>query len=107
MMIVANNLINNAAKYGFEDGQIRLTSKLEGSRVRVEVYNDGRPILEEAQKKLFRKFSRLDVPEKKTVKGSGLGLYITKQIVEAHGGRIWVEPAEKGNSFIFEFERGM
>lgn len=107
MMIVANNLINNAAKYGFEDGQIRLTSKVEGNRVRVEVYNDGRPILEEAQKKLFRKFSRLDVPEKKTVKGSGLGLYITKQIVEAHGGRIWVEPAEKGNSFIFEFERGM
>ncbi len=107
MMIVANNLINNAAKYGFEDGQIRLSSTLQGGRVRVEVYNDGRPILEEAQKKLFRKFSRLDVPEKKTVKGSGLGLYITKQIVEAHGGRIWVEPAEKGNSFIFEFERGM
>ncbi len=107
MMIVANNLVNNAAKYGFENGQIRLWARDREGRIRVEVYNDGRPILEEAQKKLFRKFSRLDVPEKKTVKGTGLGLYITKQILEAHGGRIWVEPAEKGNTFIFEIERGL
>ena len=105
MQIVANNLINNAAKYGTKEGQILVRSSLEGTRVKVEVYNDGRPIGEDMADQLFKKFSRLDVPERRTVKGTGLGLYITKQIVESHGGIIYVEPKENGNSFIFEIER--
>ena len=71
----------------------------------VEVYNDGRPIPPEQMDCLFKKFSRLDNPEKKKVKGTGLGLYITKQIIEAHGGDIHVEPRERGNAFIFHIER--
>jgi signal transduction histidine kinase len=107
MLIVANNLISNAAKYGAKDGKLELSSKIIDGKVEIEVYNDGRPITDEAKNKLFKKFSRLDVPEKKTVKGTGLGLFITKEIIEAHGGSITVKPKEKGNSFIFQIERGL
>lgn len=105
MQIVSNNLVNNAAKYGSEGGQIKLSARQENGRVEVEVYNDGRPIRPEEFGMLFRKFSRLDNPEKKKVKGTGLGLYITKQILEAHRGDIRVEPREHGNAFIFHMER--
>ncbi len=101
LLIVANNLVNNAAKYGAEGGQIVLRSRVEGNQAIFDVYNDGRPITPEGREMLFKKFSRLDVPEKKKVKGTGLGLYITKQIIEAHGGRIDVETKPNGNSFIF------
>lgn len=105
MMIVANNLVNNAAKYGTEGGTIILRSHEDGPMVVVEVYNDGQPISPENQTMLFKKFSRLDVPEKKKVKGTGLGLYITKQIIESHGGQIYVEAKENGNSFMFQIRK--
>lgn len=105
MQIVSNNLVNNAAKYGMDGGQIRLAARPENGRIEVEVYNDGRPIQPEQVPQLFKKFSRLDNPEKKKVKGTGLGLYITKQILEAHGGDICVEPRDHGNAFIFHIER--
>ncbi len=107
MQIVANNLVSNAIKYSIENGLIRLSASICENKVRVEVYNDSTPISEEQKQKLFNKFSRLDSAETKKVKGTGLGLYITKQIVESHGGRIWVEPREHGNSFVFEIERGL
>lgn len=107
MMIVANNLISNAIKYGIENGRIEIGSAVKNGIVRIEVYNDGRPIIEKAMHKLFKRFSRLDVPEKKNVKGTGLGLFITKQIIKAHGGTICCEAREKGNSFIIQIERGV
>jgi len=107
LQIVGNNLIGNAIKYGSAGGSVILNAELQDGSVRVEVYNDGIPLTPEQQAKLFRKFSRLDTPEARRVKGTGLGLFITKEIVEKHGGRIWVEPRQGGNSFIFEIERGM
>jgi signal transduction histidine kinase len=105
MQIVANNLVGNAMKYSPDTGHIRVTAKQINGKVEVDVYNDSTPINEEQRAKLFQKFSRLDSAETKRVKGTGLGLYITKQIVEQHGGTIRVEPREHGNSFIFEIER--
>jgi two-component system NtrC family sensor kinase len=105
MQIVANNLVNNAIKYGTEGGQIHLTCRDKGEFITLDVYNDSRPIAESMKNQLFKKFSRLDVPEKKMVKGTGLGLYITKQIVESHGGTIGVKPKEQGNSFIFTIRK--
>lgn len=105
MQIVANNLVNNAIKYGLEGGQIHVSARNEGEFITIEVYNDSTPIPPEQVDRLFKKFSRLDTPEKKKVKGTGLGLYITKQIVEAHGGRIFVEAKENGNSFIFTIHK--
>jgi two-component system, NtrC family, sensor kinase len=105
MQIVANNLVSNAIKYSPDVGQIRITARQIDGKVEVDVYNDSTPITEEQKARLFQKFSRLDNPETKKVKGTGLGLYITKQIVERHGGAIRIEPRAQGNSFVFEIER--
>jgi len=105
MQIVANNLVGNAMKYSPKTGRIRVTARPVNGKVEVDVYNDSTPISEEQRARLFRKFSRLDSPETKNVKGTGLGLYITKQIIEQHGGDIHVEPREQGNSFVFQIER--
>ncbi len=105
MQIVANNLVSNAIKYSPSAGQINVTSREINGKVEIDVYNDSTPISEEQRARLFQKFSRLDSPETKNVKGTGLGLYITKQIIERHGGDIRVEPREHGNSFVFQIER--
>jgi len=105
MQIVANNLVSNAIKYSPDEGRIQITARPLDGMVEVDVYNDSTPITEEQRGKLFQKFSRLDNAETKKVKGTGLGLYITKQIIERHGGNIRVEPREHGNSFIFQIER--
>ncbi len=105
MQIVSNNLVNNAIKYGDEGGQVNITAKDKGGFVTIEVYNDSTPIPEDKIGRLFKKFSRLDMPSKKKVKGTGLGLYITKQIVEAHGGNIRAEAKQTGNSFIFTISK--
>ena len=101
IQIVANNLVNNAIKYGTEGGQITISARDKGDFITIEVYNDSTPIPDDMIGQLFKKFSRLNLPEKKKVKGTGLGLYITKQIVEAHGGHIRAEAKDHGNSFIF------
>ena len=72
--------------------------------IQVEFYNDGRPIAEIDLDKLFQKFSRLVYTGMEKVKGTGVGLFITKEIIEQHGGKIWAVPRETGNSFIFQLE---
>jgi len=103
--IVANNLLGNAVKYGLEKGKIIISSEDLTDKVQIEVYNDSRPIREEEKEKLFKKFSRLEDSKGKKIKGTGLGLFLTKEIITQHGGDIWVRPEENGNSFIFQIEK--
>lgn len=103
--IAANNLVGNAIKYGADGGKVLLSSKDLGDRVEVDVYNDGRPLTAEETEKLFKRFSRLTNVDGRKVRGSGLGLFITKDIIEKHGGAIRVEPRESGNSFVFEIAK--
>ncbi|MBN2589840.1 MAG: cache domain-containing protein [Sedimentisphaerales bacterium] len=107
MQIVANNLIGNAIKYGQENGNVIISSHNLNGKVEIDVYNDSEPITAEQKDKLFHRFSRLETTQTKKVKGTGLGLYITKQIIEQHGGNIRIEPREKGNSFILQIEKGI
>ncbi|MDD4956355.1 MAG: cache domain-containing protein [Candidatus Omnitrophica bacterium] len=102
MLIVMNNLMSNAVKYGTRGGQIKVNVTKREGEVEVEVYNDGRPIPSVDLDKLFKKFSRLTYAGMEKVKGTGIGLFITKEILQAHDGVIWPEPREKGNSFIFK-----
>jgi two-component system NtrC family sensor kinase len=102
LRVAVNNLVSNAVKYGTEHGTILLKSCLCDGFAQIEVYNDSVPISEQEKGKLFERFSRLDNAVTRSAKGTGLGLFITKQIIAVHGGKIWVEPREKGNSFIFQ-----
>lgn len=105
MQIVANNLLSNAIKYGYANGHVTISSTVTDNVCTVEIFNESDPISEHDRQKLFKRFSRLDNDQTKKEKGTGLGLYITQQIIREHGGVIWVEPREHGNAFIFQIER--
>jgi two-component system NtrC family sensor kinase len=91
LKIVYNNLLSNAVKYGREGGKVVLDVQENRNRVTLSVCNDSEGIPPEKQTLLFKKFSRLDSPEYAGKKGTGLGLYICKEIVEKHQGKIWVD----------------
>ncbi|MFH1691656.1 MAG: cache domain-containing protein [Candidatus Omnitrophota bacterium] len=101
LQVVANNLIGNAVKYGIAGGRVIIDAKVLQDALEVEVYNDGRPVTDEEKDKLFKRFSRLSNPEAKKARGTGLGLFITKEIIERHGGTVWLEAREAGNAFVF------
>lgn len=88
LRIVYDNLLSNALKYGREGGTIVLDLSENHTQVVLSVRNDGAGIPPEQMPRLFEKFSRLDTPECVTQKGSGLGLYICKEIVRKLGGEI-------------------
>lgn len=105
IQIVVNNLISNAIKYGIEGGNLIIDKKISDSFVEIEIYNDAKPIEKVDLERLFKKFSRLLYRGTERVKGTGIGLFISKEIVEAHGGRIWAEPKANGNSFKFTLKK--
>lgn len=88
LRIVVANLLGNAAKYGNPGGEVRVTARREATAFSVSVWNEGPGLPESERPRLFRKFSRLDTEELRDRRGSGLGLYTCRRIVELHGGRI-------------------
>jgi signal transduction histidine kinase len=100
LKILVRNLINNAIKYGYEGTEIKLRLEKKGPEMIFSVHNQGVGIKPEDGPRLFRKFERLKQPGTEGVKGSGLGLYICKKIVDSHKGRIWFE-SEPGQWVTF------
>jgi len=97
---VLRNLVDNAVKYTPEHGAVKLRVQQEGQTLVFSVSDTGVGIQEESIEKLFRKFSRVENPLSKRERGSGLGLYFAKGIVEKHGGTIWVESTPgQGSTF--------
>jgi signal transduction histidine kinase len=86
---VLSNLVGNALKFSPEGGMIHLGIKKTGDHIEVSVIDNGPGIPEERRVSIFEKFSQLGVADRR---GLGLGLFISKWIVEAHQGRLWVEP---------------
>lgn len=104
---VFENLLSNAIKYGREGGTIKIAAQAAGDVVRCSVANEGPGVAPEHIPALFRKFARLEQAQATPKqKGTGLGLFICKHIIEAHGGEIQVEtrPGE-GIEFIFTLPR--
>lgn len=87
---IMTNLMENAAKYGDEGSVIEVRAVYVPENVCIEVINSGIEIPKEDYEKIFTKFSRIDNPLTRKVQGSGLGLYITKSLVEKMGGKIFV-----------------
>ena len=87
---VMTNLIENAGKYGDDNSTITITSNYCKEYVSIKVTNTGIEIAQDDYAKIFTKFSRIDNPLTRKVQGSGLGLYITKNLVEKMHGEISV-----------------
>ncbi|MBX7257965.1 MAG: cache domain-containing protein [Candidatus Hydrogenedentes bacterium] len=94
LRMVYDNLVGNAIKYGKTGGRIVLDARVEGSHVVLAVWNEGKGIPKALLPVLFQKFQRHDVDETTGRKGTGLGLFIVKQIVTRHGGIITVDSKE-------------
>jgi signal transduction histidine kinase len=96
------NLVGNALKFT-DTGEVRVTAKAVNGHFNVSVTDTGPGIPEEHQARIFEQFHQVDSSNTKAKGGTGLGLAIAKQIVEMHGGRIWVESAlGKGSTFQME-----
>lgn len=100
--LVIQNLIENAIKYTKENGYVRINISKKNNQVIFSVQDTGIGIPKEQQEKVFTKFFRASNASKITKEGTGLGLYVSKNIVEAHNGKMWFESEEnKGSTFYF------
>lgn len=98
---VLQNLLNNAIKFSHPNGVVQLTCKKEKTQLIYAIQDHGVGIPAHQQARVFEKFFRADNAVDAGA-GTGLGLYIAKSIVEAHGGKIWFESEEgKGTTFYF------
>ncbi|HET6611248.1 MAG TPA: response regulator, partial [Kofleriaceae bacterium] len=101
---VLTNLLSNAVKFTPAGGDIEVAvfgPEIAAGHVGVSVYNNGDPIPPEARERVFESFENLAAVPARRVGGSGLGLAISRSIVEAHGGRMWVEDRKDGTKFVF------
>jgi len=103
---VLSNLLSNAIKYSPSGGRVRVSGAVSPSEVTVSVADDGSGIPAPDLPHVFERFYRADTDLTRRVKGTGLGLFLAKAVVEAHGGRIWVEsPPSRGAIFSFALPR--
>jgi len=96
------NLLSNSSRFTPEGGRIEIKAVSNGAHCHISVTDNGIGIKKEDQERIFEPFSQLDNPLTGEKGGTGLGLALTKQIIEKHGGQIWVESEYgKGSRFIF------
>lgn len=91
MKVVVRNLLGNAIQYGRMGGKILLEAATEGETVSLKVWNEGEGLSKQQLDRLFGKFVRFPSEKGPDTRGTGLGLFITKEIVERHGGEIKAE----------------
>jgi PAS domain S-box-containing protein len=99
---VVSNLVNNAVKYSPEGGTVTISSRAEGAYALITVADTGLGIPPDEIAHVFERFRRVRSGAAQSIAGTGLGLTIVKQIVEMHGGKIWVESAV-GHGSAFHF----
>ena len=105
---VVLNLISNAVKFTPEGGSVGVTARAEGGEVVVTVRDTGMGIAETEHDRIFEAFQRGDRGIRTTTEGTGLGLTLSRQIVELHGGRIWAEfPPDGGTRFVVRLPTGV
>lgn len=103
---VLQNLIDNAIKYSPQQRNITIACRATGEEVIVSVSDRGMGISLREQEQIFERFHRVGEPLAPLTPGAGLGLYICRAIIEAHGGNIWVESTlRQGSTFSFSLPR--
>lgn len=88
---VLDNLVSNAIKYSPHGGEIVIKGIFDPAEMVISVRDQGVGIALDEQEKIFDRFYRVENPETRAASGTGLGLYLTRAIVQAHGGRCWVD----------------
>jgi len=102
MKLVIENLLDNAIRYTLSGGEVTVSITRGIKEAEFKVQDSGVGIPEDQQKRIFSKFFRGANIMRMETEGTGLGLFITKNIIEAHGGKIWFESKEgKGTTFYF------
>ena len=97
---ILHNLVENAIKYSPGGGDIIISARQENGRIAIAVKDQGLGISPDDQSRIFQPFERLDKAD--IMGGVGLGLNVCRRLVEAHGGRIWIESEPgKGSTFLF------
>lgn len=102
MNSVFQNLISNALKYGYKGTKVKVISELSNGLVKVSIINEGSGFSNEDRLNMFTKFSRFNAANYNTKSGTGLGLFVTKNIILKHKGNIWAE-SEQGKWARFTF----
>ncbi|WP_026675541.1 cell wall metabolism sensor histidine kinase WalK [Alkalihalobacterium bogoriense] len=98
---VIDNIVSNALKYSPEGATITISLVNQGKNIRVGVADQGVGIPRESQAKIFERFYRVDKARARNVGGTGLGLAIAKELVHAHGGKIWVQSTYGNGTTIY------
>ena len=103
---ILTNLTSNAVKYSPNGGAVTVSAREMDGMVRVTVQDEGIGIPKEHLTRIFDRFHRIDNRDTRKAGGAGIGLYIVKHLVEAHGGRVWAESEPgKGSTFTFELPK--
>jgi len=104
---VMENLLSNAIKFSPEGGKITVSVEEARGELKISVADTGMGIAKKDLPHVFEKFYRTDAASSQAIGGVGLGLSITKHIIESHGGKIWVESETgKGSTFSFTLPTG-
>lgn len=98
---VIDNIISNALKYSPDGGNIRFGFTVHDNMLRVMISDDGMGIPKENVGRIFDRFYRVDRARARSMGGTGLGLAIAREMIEAHGGKIWAESEEGHGTTIF------
>lgn len=101
---VLTNLISNAVKYSPQGGAITISVTAADGSVRLSVADQGLGLPPEELARIFERFHRVQREDRQQIPGTGLGLYITKRLVELQDGRIWAESAGPGRGSTFHVE---
>ena len=104
---VFDNLLSNALKFSPDGGEIKVQAQMKNGAVEVSVADQGIGVPIEEQERIFERFYQVDSTTTRRFEGTGLGLSIVKQIIEGHGGQVWVasptlnDASGRGSTFYF------